>query len=173
MEPAGRLSSQALDVKIELVDEIVARTRAAGRDSPHVAAVEHTASLIVEGESAGSRLHEEIAVSEALQPSRDIVLKVIVGEVEEIGFPVLAGAGACIDGDPEPQPAPFEQDVKVRALAPALRLPIDDSAGKEAVTPDSHPALPGTSDYRRAIDARAAVILPELPKSYVSVGGAS
>jgi hypothetical protein len=173
MEPAGRVSSQALDVKLELVDEIVARTRAAGRDAPHVAAVEHTASLIVEGEPAGSRLHAEIAVSEARQPSRDIVLEVIVGEVEEIGFPVMAGAGACIDRDPEPQAAPFEQDVKVRGLAPALRLPIDDSAGKETVAPDSHAALPGTSDYRRAFDVRAAVILAELPKFYVSVGGAS
>ena len=86
--------------------------------------------------------------------------EVIVGEVEEIGFPGVACAGPGVDRDPEPLPAPFEQDVIVRSLAPGLRLPVDDFAAEDAVAPVCHAALPGTKDDRRAKINRVAAILP-------------
>lgn len=62
VEPAGRVGERAFDVEIELVGEVVAWARKAGRDAPHVAAVEHPAALVIQGETAGSRLDMAIAV---------------------------------------------------------------------------------------------------------------
>ena len=47
-EPARRIGSQALDVEIELVDEIIAWTGTVGGNAPHVATVEHPTSLVVQ-----------------------------------------------------------------------------------------------------------------------------
>jgi hypothetical protein len=82
VEPASGVGSRTLDVIIELVDEIVAGTGTAGWDAPHVAAVEHAASLIVQRQLARARVDAEIAVADFHQPPGDIVLEVIVGEVE-------------------------------------------------------------------------------------------
>ena len=53
VESASRSRFEALDVKIELVDEIVARTRPVCRYPPHMAAVEHAAALEIQGKPAG------------------------------------------------------------------------------------------------------------------------
>src|SRR5829696_6730163 len=150
MEPAGRVGSQALDVKIELVDEIVARTGTVGRDAPHVAAVEHAAALVVQCEPARSRLDGDLAVGDARQPQRDVVAEVIVGEVEEIGLPGVTRAGARVDRDSEALAATLEQDVIVRSLAPGLRLPVDDSAPEDAVALVCHASLLGTQETTAA-----------------------
>jgi hypothetical protein len=142
VEAAGRVVERALDVIIELVDKIVARTGAAGRDTPHVAAVEHSAALVIQGERARSRLDMVIAVGNGSQPRRDIVPEVIVGEIEEVGFPGVARARPRVDRHAEALTAPVEQDVIVRTRAPAFRPPVDDSAAEDAVAPVCHPAHP-------------------------------
>jgi hypothetical protein len=77
------------------------------------------------------------------------VSEVILGEVEEIGFPGVTRARTSVDRDPEPLATPFEEDLIVRTLAPGLRLPVDDSAAEEAVAPDSHDDFPSTNNDGR------------------------
>src|SRR5215204_1789793 len=60
MEPPGRVGSQALDVKVELVVVIVARTGTGGGGGPRVAAVGHAAALVVECERARGRLEGDL-----------------------------------------------------------------------------------------------------------------
>jgi hypothetical protein len=79
--------------------------------------------------------------------------EVIVGEVEEIGFPGVTGARTSVDRDPEPLATPFEKDLIVRTHAPGLRLVIDDFAGEEAVAPGSHDDFPSTNNNGRVLAA--------------------
>src|SRR5829696_1980206 len=114
----------------------------------------------------------QISIVDNRQESRDLVPEVIVREIEEVGFSRVARVRARVDRDPKPLAATFEQDVIVRTLAPALRLPVDDSAAEEAVAPDSHnvsPARTMTRARRASRTGHSAV-----PGSIVaSVGGTS
>jgi hypothetical protein len=56
---------QAIDTKVELIDEVIARSKTGRRDASHVASVKHAASLVVQGQSAGTRLDGVNAVGNA------------------------------------------------------------------------------------------------------------
>ena len=62
VQPAGPIGEQPLDVNIELVDEVVSGAGEAGRGPTHVAAIEHSSPLVIQGEAAGLRLHVLLAV---------------------------------------------------------------------------------------------------------------
>jgi hypothetical protein len=91
-----------------------------------------------------------IAVTDGCQSPRDVVSKVVVGEIEEIGFTRVARARPRIDRYPESLTVTFEQDVIVRTHALAFRPPVDDSAAEDAVAPDCHADHPAPKDNRRA-----------------------
>src|SRR5215216_2457997 len=93
-----------------------------------------------------------IAVGDCCQPPRHLMPEVVVGEIEQIGFPGMARSRPRVDRYPEPLPTPFEQDVIVRTLAPALRPPGYHLATEDAVAPDRHAAHPDSKDDRRAME---------------------
>src|SRR5215212_8258044 len=128
-----------------------------------MAAVEHTAALVIEGEPARSRIDVEIPIADIRQKAGHLVPEVIVSEIEKFGLPGAARTRTCVDRDPKPLAAAFEQDVIVRSCAPALRLPVDDSAAEETVVPDRHPTRPRPERRPPRNRFCAVVILPYLP----------
>ena len=103
-----------------------------------MAVIEHSAPLVVEREPVwlGEAPHD--AVRHVGQAFGNLVAKIVVGEIEEVGFVMTAGAGAGVDGNPNQQAFTVEQDVIVRSAAGRLDVTLEHAPLGEAVSVGSH-----------------------------------
>lgn len=113
----GGIGDGLIDAQGQRINEVIARPRAAGRDAAHLAAVEHAAALVVEGQAARFVGHQLETVLYLRQMLRDLVAKMVVRPIEKVGMALCASAGAGVDSDAKLRTGGIEVNVEVRGAA--------------------------------------------------------
>jgi hypothetical protein len=99
------------------------------------------------------------AVIDVCQPARQWMPKIVVGKVEKVCLPVVAGAGARVHRDAKPLSGAFEKNVVMGAVSKRFRFAVQHPAAEKTVAPRSQAISSNASNDGRA-NIRAAVIVP-------------